>query len=513
VSSHNYEELAALHAIAKTLAQPGEFRDQLEQVLQAMNQRVGMQRGMISLLDRETGEVWLDVAHGVDIQGMEVSYAPGEGITGKVAQTGRPMAVANLGQEAHFMDRTGPRRFLNRSDLSFLCVPIVYDERVVGVLSADKAVRQVEDLDRELAMLSSIAELIAKSVHSRALEEDNRRLRDMLGRSTITHSEIIGHSKVMQEVFGLIVQVADSNATVLINGETGTGKELVALAIHNRSPRRKGPLIQVNCAAMPDTLIESELFGHEKGSFTGAFHHRRGRFEEAHGGTIFLDEVGELSAAAQAKLLRVIQEKKFQPLGGSRVVSVDVRIIAATNRDLEQDVASGQFRADLYYRLNVFPLYLPPLRERGSDIILLADHFIMKYNNELGKSIKTISNAVLEAFLSHPWPGNVRELENCIERAVLLATGSSIETVHLPPSLQTRSREGERKESGKLNAMIEAQERGMIVDALKESRGNQSQAARILGTTKRIIQYKIQKLGIDPRRFKAKYASPSSPRD
>ncbi|MDY0186854.1 MAG: sigma 54-interacting transcriptional regulator [Syntrophus sp. (in: bacteria)] len=513
MSSHNYEELAALHAIAKTLAQPGEFRDQLEQVLQAMNQRVGMQRGMISLLDRETGEVWLDVAHGVDIQGMEVSYAPGEGITGKVAQTGRPMAVANLGQEAHFLDRTGARRFINRSDLSFLCVPIVYDERVVGVLSADKAVRQVEDLDRELAMLSSIAELIAKSVHSRALEEDNRRLRDMLGRSTITHSEIIGHSKVMQEVFGLIVQVADSNATVLINGETGTGKELVALAIHNRSPRRKGPLIQVNCAAMPDTLIESELFGHEKGSFTGAFHHRRGRFEEAHGGTIFLDEVGELSAAAQAKLLRVIQEKKFQPLGGSRVVSVDVRIIAATNRDLEQDVASGQFRADLYYRLNVFPLYLPPLRERGSDIILLADHFIMKYNNELGKSIKTISNAVLEAFLSHPWPGNVRELENCIERAVLLATGSSIETVHLPPSLQTRSREGERKESGKLNAMIEAQERGMIVDALKESRGNQSQAARILGTTKRIIQYKIQKLGIDPRRFKAKYASPSSPRD
>ncbi|OPY12019.1 MAG: Nitrogen fixation protein VnfA [Syntrophus sp. PtaU1.Bin005] len=513
MSSHNYEELAALHAIARTLAQPGELRDQLELVLQAMNQRVGMQRGMISLLDRETGEVWLDVAHGVDIQGMEVSYAPGEGITGKVAQTGRPMAVANLGQEAHFLDRTGARRFINRSDLSFLCVPIVYDERVVGVLSADKAVLQVEDLDRELAMLSSIAELIAKSVHSRALEEDNRRLRDMLGRSTITHSEIIGHSKVMQEVFGLIVQVADSNATVLINGETGTGKELVARAIHNRSPRRKGPLIQVNCAAMPDTLIESELFGHEKGSFTGAFHHRRGRFEEAHGGTIFLDEVGELSAAAQAKLLRVIQEKKFQPLGGSRVVSVDVRIIAATNRNLEQDVASGQFRADLYYRLNVFPLYLPPLRERGSDIILLADHFIMKYNKELGKSIKTISNAVLEAFLSHSWPGNVRELENCIERAVLLATGSSIETVHLPPSLQTRSREGERKESGKLNAMIEAQERGMIVDALKESRGNQSQAARILGTTKRIIQYKIQKLGIDPRRFKAKYASPSSPRD
>jgi len=510
LSIHNYEELATLHAIARILAQPGELRDHLEQVLQEMNQRVGMQRGMISLLDRESGEVWLDVAHGVEIQGMEVSYAPGEGITGKVAQTGRPMAVANLGKDALFLDRTGARRFLNRAELSFLCVPIIYDGRVVGVLSADKAARQVEDLDRELAMLSSVAELIAKSVHIRALEEENRRLRHLLGRTTVPNSEIIGHSKVMQEVFGLIAQVADSNTNVLINGETGTGKELVARAIHNRSPRRKGPLVQVNCAAMPDTLIESELFGHEKGAFTGALHQRRGRFEEAHGGTIFLDEVGELSAAAQAKLLRVIQEKKFQPLGASRVVSVDVRIIAATNRILEDDVAAGRFRADLYYRLNVFPLYLPPLRERGSDIILLADHFVLKYNKEMGKSVKRISNDVLEALLSHSWPGNVRELENCIERAVLLAAGSSIETVHLPPSLSIRSREGERKESGKLNAVIETQERGMIVDALKESRGNQSQAARILGTTKRIIQYKIQKLGIDPRRFNPKHDGSSS---
>jgi len=512
LSIHNYEELAALHAIAKVLAQPGELRDQLEQVLQEMHQRLGMQRGMISLLDRESGEVWLDVAHGVNIEGLEVSYAPGEGITGKVAQTGRPMAVANLGQATHFLDRTGARRFLNRSELSFLCVPIVYDGRVVGVLSADKAALQVEDLERELAMLSSTAELIAKGVHILALEEENRRLRHMLGRSTVPSKEIIGHSKVMQEVFGMIAQVADSNTTVLINGETGTGKELVARAIHNRSRRRKGPLIQVNCAAMPDALIESELFGHERGAFTGALQTRRGRFEEANGGTIFLDEVGELSAAAQAKLLRVIQEKKFQPLGASRVVSVDVRIIAATNRNLEQDVAAGKFRPDLFYRLNVFPLYLPPLRERGSDIILLADHFVLKYNEEMGKAVKRISNDVLEALLSYSWPGNVRELENCIERALLLTTGSSIESVHLPPSLQVRSREGEKKESGKFNTLIEAQERAMIVDALRESRGNQSQAARLLGTTKRIIQYKIQKFGIDPRRFNPKHSAAHSGR-
>jgi Nif-specific regulatory protein len=264
-------------------------------------------------------------------------------------------------------------------------------------------------------------------------------------------------------------------------------------------------LVQVNCAAMPDTLLESELFGHEKGAFTGALQKRRGRFEEADGGTIFLDEVGELSAAAQAKLLRVLQERQFQPLGSSRTVQVNVRIIAATNRNLEEDVASGRFRADLYYRLNVFPIYLPPLRERGNDIILLADHFILKYSEEQGKTVKRTSTSALDALLAYHWPGNVRELENCIERAVLLARGDAIEGSNLPPSLLLNIHaEGQRKETDKLGALIEAQERALIVDTLKETRGNQSQAARILGTTKRIVQYKIQKLGIDPGRFKQK---------
>jgi Nif-specific regulatory protein len=504
LSIHNYEELAALHAIAKILAQPQDLRDQLELVLKQMSARLGMERGMISLLDRESGEAWLDVAHGVNIKGMEVTYQPGEGITGRVAQTGRPMAVANLSQETHFLDRTGARRFLNRSELAFLCVPIIYDARVVGVLSADKVARQVVNLDRELAMLSSVAELIAKAVHIRALEEENRRLRQIVGRSKAPSVDIIGHSKAIQEVFGLIAQVADTSTTVLIHGETGTGKELVARAIHLNSSRKNGPLVHVNCAAMPDTLIESELFGHEKGAFTGASHQRRGRFEEAHGGTIFLDEVGELSAAAQAKLLRVLQEKQFQPLGSSKIVNVNVRVIAATNRNLDQDIVSGRFRTDLYYRLNVFPIYLPPLRDRGSDIIMLADHFLLKYTREVGKPVKRISTAVLEIFLSYSWPGNVRELENCIERAVLMAGGDTVEIIHLPPSLQVKPRDGDRKEQGKLSNIIESQERAIIIDALKETRGNQSQAAKLLGTTKRIIQYKIQKFGIDPWRFRPK---------
>ncbi len=504
LSIHSYEELAVLHAIAKILAQPEDLRDQLEQVLQEMSRHLGMQRGMISLLDREKKEAWLDIAHDINIEGMDVIYKPGEGITGKVAETGRPMAIANLGQATHFLDRTGARKNLNRSELAFLCVPIIYDDGVVGVLSADKVARNVEDLEKELAILSSVAELMAKAVHIRALEEENRRLRKIVGSTRPPSIDIIGHSKPMQEVFGLVAQVADSNTTVLITGQTGTGKELIAQAIHMNSPRHKGPMVQVNCAAIPDTLIESELFGHEKGAFTGALQQRRGRFEEANGGTIFLDEVGELSSAAQVKLLRVLQEKRFQPLGSSRVVNVNVRIIAATNRNLEQDILAERFRADLFYRLNVFPIYLPALRERGSDIILLADHFILKYSKEMGRNVKKISTAAIEAFLSHKWPGNVRELENCIERAVLLSNSDTIECLHLPPSLQAKEKEAERKEPGKLSYVVEAQERALIIDALEETGGNQTKAAKILGTTKRIMQYKITKLEINPKLFRKK---------
>jgi len=504
LSNHSYEELAALHAISKILAQPMDLRDQLEQILNEMSSRLGMQRGMISLLDRDKQQAWLDVAHDVKIDGLQVTYKPGEGITGKVAKTGRPMAVANLGQETHFLDRTGARRHLNRSELSFLCVPIMYDGGVVGVLSADKAAKQVENLDNELAILSAVAELMAKAVHIRALEEENKRLRKIVGSSRPPALDIIGHSKPMQEVFGMVAQVADSNTTVLITGETGTGKELIASAIHKNSPRKGCPLVQVNCAAIPDTLIESELFGHEKGSFTGALSQRRGRFEEANGGTIFLDEVGELSAAAQVKLLRVLQEKRFQPLGSSRVINVNVRIIAATNRNLEQDILSERFRADLFYRLNVFPIYLPPLRERGSDVILLADHFLLKYSREMGKNVSRISTAAIEVFLSHKWPGNVRELENCMERAVLLTKTDVVDCVHLPPSLQGKEKEQDRKDRSKLSSFVEAQERSLIIDALTESGGNQTKAAKILGTTKRIIQYKIFKMGLDAKSFRAK---------
>lgn len=500
----SYEDLEVLHELARIMATPLDLHDQLEQVLKKLSEQTGMDRGMIAILDQDTGEAILDVAYGVNIEGLDITYKPGEGITGQVAQTGKPMVISNLGKDEHFLDRTGARRFLDRSELSFLCVPIIYDAKVVGVLSADKVARQVDNQDYEIHLLTEVASLMSKAVHTRALEEDNRRLRNLLGRTHHPSSEIIGNSKKMKEIYGLISQVSDSGTTVLIHGETGTGKELVARSIHRNSPRASGPFIEVNCAAMPDTLIESELFGHEKGAFTGASQRRRGRFEEAHGGSIFLDEVGELSPLAQAKLLRVIQERQFQPLGTTRVVKVNVRIVAATNRDLEQDVAAGRFRSDLYYRLNVFPIYMPSLKERGSDIIMLADYFAEKYSRQFKKSIKRLSTPAIDALLAYHWPGNVRELENCIERAVLLANGDTIDSIHLPPSLQMKVAAPEKKRQGKLTSLVNTYERSLIIDALKDARGNQSQAARLLGTTKRIIQYKVEKYAIDTKRFRTK---------
>jgi Nif-specific regulatory protein len=313
---------------------------------------------------------------------------------------------------------------------------------------------------------------------------------------------IVGHSRVMQNIFLLIERVADSNITVLIQGETGTGKELVSREIHEHSHRLRGRLVQVNCAAIPETLIESELFGHEKGAFTGALYARRGRFEEAHGGTIFLDEIGELSLSAQGKLLRVLQERQVQPLGSSRVINVDVRVIAATNRNLEQNMSLGLFRSDLFYRLNVFPIVLPPLRERGEDIRILADYFVIKYSKELNKPITKISSAAYDAFSLYPWPGNVRELENCIERAILLAPGKTIEKEQLPAVLQSLITPETKETLTGMSSVVESQERKMIQGALEQTHGNQTKAALMLGTTKRIIQYKIKKLGIDYRSFR-----------
>jgi Nif-specific regulatory protein len=306
----------------------------------------------------------------------------------------------------------------------------------------------------------------------------------------------------MRAVYEMASQVAPSDATVLVSGESGTGKELVAMEIHRLSKRSQGPLIKVNCSALPESIIESELFGHEKGAFTGAMDKRKGRFELAHGGTLFLDEIGELSPQIQVKLLRVLQEREIERVGGTATVKVDVRVIAATNRNLETEIAAGRFREDLYYRLNVFPIRVPPLRERKSDIVLLADHFTEKYASKNGKPIKRISSPALDLFTSYHWPGNVRELENCIERAVILSTDMVIHSYHLPPSLQS-AQSTDTAPTMTLEAALSRLEKEMIVEALKITGGNMAAAARHLGVTERQMGLRVHHYGINCRLYRA----------
>jgi Nif-specific regulatory protein len=332
------------------------------------------------------------------------------------------------------------------------------------------------------------------------LVSENAQLRQEL-QQKFNFSNLVGASWPMRQMYEEMSRVAGTNTTVLIRGESGTGKELIAQAIHYHSPRAKKPFIKVNCAALPETLVESELFGHERGAFTGADNRKKGRFELAHGGTLFLDEIGELSPAVQVKLLRVLQEREFERVGGTDPVRVDVRVIAATNKNLEKALEETSFREDLYYRLNVFPILIPPLRARKADVLLLADYFAEKYAREHKKSIKRISTPAIDLLTSYHWPGNVRELENTIERAVLLADGEVIHGHHLPPTLQTAEATG-TVVSTSLGGAVETFERSIIEDALKSSRGNRSKAARLLSTTERVISYKAKKYGIDPARMR-----------
>jgi Nif-specific regulatory protein len=308
----------------------------------------------------------------------------------------------------------------------------------------------------------------------------------------------VGNSGKMKDVFQMISQVSRSNATVLIRGESGTGKELVARALHADGPRADGPFVAVNCAAFTESLLESELFGHEKGAFTGATERKMGRFERAHGGTIFLDEIGDFPINLQVKLLRVIQFKEFERLGGIETIKSNVRIIVATNKNLEQQIKEGVFREDLYYRVNVFPIYLPPLRERKDDIMQLADHFLEKYAAENKNNITRISTPAIEMLTSYHWPGNIRELENCIERAVLLCDEDVIRSEHLPPSLQM-IKKTEQIAGHSLAEIIANKEKELIIDALKKSGGQQRKAANELGITERILGYKIKTYAIYPK--------------
>ncbi len=337
--------------------------------------------------------------------------------------------------------------------------------------------------------------LIEKALELYDLRTENIALKERLG-DRFDFSRLIGQSAKMRELFNTLSLVAPTDATVLLLGESGTGKELVANAIHQNSLRKNQPFIKVSCAALPETLLESELFGHEKGAFTGAITRREGRFQLAHRGSIFLDEVGEMSGATQIKLLRVLQEKEIEPLGSNRPIKVDVRVIAATNKDLEKEVKAGRFREDLFYRLNVVPIILPSLRERREDIPLLANHFLKYYGEKNGKEFKGISNKALDLLIRYPWPGNVRELENIMERAVIMARGEIIVPADLPPVIQALAKEKENEELQFPPGITLAQvERALILKTLEDTGGNRSRAAEILGINRRTLQNKLKEYG------------------
>jgi len=503
------QELSLLFEINQILDSSLDLRTVVEPVLEAIIRSLGMKIATLTLLNRQTGEISIEAAHGLSAsQKRKGRYKLGEGVTGKVIQTGKAAIVPRISEEPGFLDKTGARRNAESGELSFLCVPIKMGREVIGALSADLPLTPPAALQEDARLLSVIASLIAQAVRLRQsaqeererLLEENLRLQDEL-KDRFRPSNIIGNSKAMQEVYQLIAQVSRSETTVLLRGESGTGKELVAHAIHYASARASKPIIKVNCAALPEGVIESELFGHEKGAFTGAVAARKGRFELAQGGTLFLDEIGDLSPAMQIKLLRVLQEREFERVGGTATIKADVRLIAATNRNLEQLIETERFRQDLYYRLNVFPIHIPPLRERRTDILLLSDYFAERYSEQNHKNVRRISTPAIDMLMAYHWPGNVRELENCIERAVLLSDDDVIHGHHLPPTLQTAEESG-TVPSGTLDATLERVEKELLVEALKSSRGNMAAAAASLGITERIMGLRVRKYRIAARRFR-----------
>ncbi len=501
-------KLTTLLDVSQALSTTLNLRAALHRVLEILEQHHGMIRSAVTLLHDGSDELHIEAANGITADGQRARYKIGEGITGRVVESGKYIVVPQVSREPLFLNRAAQRKELGKQELTFVCVPIILNRKSVGAIGIDLRFKKDRDYDRTVRFLRVIASMIAQAVKvQRSVEAERQRLLDenihlrQELKERYDFTNIVGNSGPMRLVYEQVAQVARTNTTVLIRGDSGTGKELIAHSIHYNSPRANKPFIKVSCAALPETLIESELFGYEKGAFTGAQARKKGRFDLAEGGTLFLDEIGDLNLSTQVKLLRVLQEREFERLGGIETVKINVRLIAATNKELEKAIAEGAFREDLYYRLNVFTIFVPPLRERKPDVLLLADHFLEKYGHEHGKNIKRISTPAIDMLTAYHWPGNVRELENCIERAALVCDGNVIHGHHLPPTLQTASSSGTVTRLS-LTAAVEAYEKDLIQDALKTARGNRARAAKLLDTTERILGYKVKKYAIDCTRFR-----------
>ncbi len=510
--SSKLEDLTCLYEITKSLASSTDLNVCLSDTMHTIDKMKQMENGTVTIINPVTGKLEIEVAHGINAAGRKRGkYQIGEGITGKVVASGEPIIVPHIAEEPLFLNKTKARNDLQDKKRSFLCVPIRNGKQVIGALSVDRIyveglTKQADDDLRFLTILSSLIAQTTRRIQTVNQEQQDLIFENMKLRRELSEknkiNDIQGNSSRMQEVYEMIHRVVDSTATVLLRGESGTGKTLVAKALHYNSKRNKKPFVVVNCSSLPETLLESELFGHEKGAFTGATDRKMGRFEQAEGGTLFLDEIGEISHAVQVKLLNVVQEKVFQRLGSGKSIKCDVRLVAATNRDLETAVKDKSFREDLYYRLNVFPVYMPALRERRTDILLLAEYFLAKFAKENNTLINRISTPAIDMLIQYHWPGNVRELQNCMERAVLICDGDTIKGVHLPPTLQTSDSLSTGKNPLSLSASVENFEKDIIIEGLKNNRGNQTKTAKYLDTSLRIINYKIHQYNIDPKKFK-----------
>ncbi|MEZ5840216.1 MAG: nif-specific transcriptional activator NifA [Hyphomicrobiales bacterium] len=519
------QELETLYQVSRVLGRSLDLQQTTHDVLELLHEEGLLHHGMICLLDNETGELnAIDVHGGAGTPGTH--YRSGEGIVGAVLAARDRIIVPRIADEPRFLGRLG----VYDPELPFIGVPIFYGaDETLGVLAAQPAAgdRFLED---HAKLMEMIASLIAQTLHlSKSIEQEQSQLRserDRLRRHVKQQhgfDRIVGDTPAMRMVFDQVRVVAKWNTTVLIRGESGTGKELIANAIHYNSPRSSAPFLKLNCAALPDNLLESELFGHEKGAFTGAASMRKGRFEQADGGTLFLDEIGEISPAFQSKLLRVLQEGEFERVGGNRTLKVDVRIIAATNKDLEAAVETGTFREDLYYRLNVMAINMPALRERIDDIPELARFLVGQVAAKQGRDL-ILTDSAVRLLMRHTWPGNVRELANCVERAAIMSLDGTIDrdavvasgiqdkaagTAPPRPFAQPAPKPVPPAEAVQPRPAVpartvpesEADERERIIAALEEAGWVQAKAARLLDMTPRQIAYRVKILDIKMRRI------------
>ncbi len=538
-NNHNgMVELITIYEISKILSSSFDLHKTLHDVLNLLSSHLQMKRSMVSLVEATDGALQVVAAAGLSSEEIRRGrFLIGEGVTGRILQTGIPAVIPDVSNEPLFLNRTGARQPKLDGNVAFIGVPIKVGEECIGVLSIDReSPESGSGFQRDVRFLRMVGNLIGQTVRlhrnvaseRERLMEEKHRLQKAL-QTKYSLDNIIGRSKRMQEVFADVYQAAPGRATILLRGESGTGKEVIARSIHNLSPRKGGPFIKINCAALPESLLESELFGHEKGAFTGATQERKGRFELANGGTLFLDEIGDISPAFQVKLLRVLQEREFERVGGNRTLRVDVRLLTATNRNLEEMVTKGEFRADLYFRINVVSIFLPSLRERRDDIPALVDFFLARFNKENQRSLKIDAEA-MQVFVKCQWPGNVRELENCVERAATMTHGNIIRNVDMhcqkgmcfssvlgdynrihravpltsviepTPIREVTPPAANGPDTGDAETVPEG-ERDQLIWAMEKCGWVQAKAARLLNLSPRQIGYALKKHHVDVKRL------------